>query len=823
LGITDRQGRMCFALALWNEKDAILKERLFGLTNGEGNHGEDPKELWYYLDATPTSSYLKALYKYPQAAFPYEELVAENRKRGRNQAEFELLDTGLLQSGRYFDVSVEYAKFDADDIGILITIENRGNEPAPLHVLPTLWFRNTWSWGRTSEGYWPKPLLCLAEEHQGVAINAEHASLGRFTLLAAGSSKDRVYFTENETNNERLFGVPNASPYVKDAFHERVVGKKLNATNPEQNGTKAAIHYATTIPAGGTWKLYLRLSADTGIAHADSDDELIRAVEGILKQRRAECELFHERRMPLTASADERRVIRQARAGLLFSRQFYWYVVSHWLEGDPAQPQPPKRTRNRDWKHLYNRDVISMPDKWEYPWYASWDLAFHMIPMAEIDPEFAKDQLILFLREWYMQPNGQIPAYEFNFSDVNPPVFAWAAWRVFKMTAPRGHRDRIFLARIFAKLMINFTWWVNRKDDDDDNLFSGGFLGLDNIGVFDRSRPLPTGGRLAQADGTAWMGFYAAHMLSIAFELADVVAVEDLASKFFEHFIGIADAINSFGGTGLWDEQDGFYYDQIELGGRRMPLRVRSMVGLIPLFTAEVLEESVLERFPGFRKRMEWLLENRSELAKNITYMETPAHANGGHRLLAIPTKERLVRALGYVLDESEFLSPFGIRSLSLVHHEKPYVFRVGNEEYRVDYAPGDADTGMFGGNSNWRGPVWMPLNYLLIEALERYDFFYGETLKVECPTGSGNWMRLRDVAHEISRRLSLLFVPNEEGVIPAWGPHGTFLAKNDHFNKLVPFHEFFHAERGWGCGAEHQTGWTALIINCIRKCHSGK
>ncbi len=823
LGITDRQGRMCFALALWNENDAILKERLFGLTNGEGNHGEDPKELWYYLDATPTSSYLKALYKYPHAAFPYQELLAENKKRGRDQAEFELLDTGLFQSGRYFDVTVEYAKFDADDIGILITVENRSSEAAPIHVLPTLWFRNTWSWGRSSEGYWPKPSMCLDEDRRGVAINAEHSSLGRFTLHAAGSRKESVYFTENETNRERLFGAPNPSPYVKDAFHERVVGKKSHVTNPEQNGTKAAIHYATTIPAGGTWKLYLRLSADTGVIHADSDEELIRAVEGILKVRRDECELFHERRMPLTASADERRVIRQARAGLLFSRQFYWYVVSHWLEGDPSQPPPPKRTRNRDWKHLYNRDVISMPDKWEYPWYASWDLAFHMLPMAEIDPEFAKDQLILFLREWYMQPNGQIPAYEFNFSDVNPPVFAWAAWRVFKMTAPRGHRDRIFLARIFAKLMINFTWWVNRKDDDDDNLFSGGFLGLDNIGVFDRSRPLPTGGRLAQADGTAWMGFYAAHMLSIAFELADVVAVEDLASKFFEHFIGIADAINSFGGTGLWDEQDGFYYDQIELGGRRMPLRVRSMVGLIPLFTAEVLEESVLERFPGFRKRMDWLLENRSELAKNITYMETPAHENGGHRLLAIPTKERLVRALAYVLDESEFLSPFGIRSLSLVHLENPYVFRVGNEEYRVDYAPGDADTGMFGGNSNWRGPVWLPLNYLLIEALERYDFFYGDTLKVECPTGSGNWMRLRDVAHEISRRLSRIFIPNEEGVIPAWGQHGSFMSQDANFKQLIPFHEFFHAERGWGCGAEHQTGWTALIINCIRKCHSGK
>ncbi len=820
LGITDRQGRLCFALALWNEEDAILKERLFGLTNGEGNHGEDVKEVWHYLEATPTSSYLKVLYKYPHDAFPYGRLLDENSKRSRSEPEFELIDTGMLQSGKYFDVTVEYAKFDAEDIGIRITIENRGPEAKTVHVLPTLWFRNTWSWGRTSEGYWPKPSMTLEHRRPLKRIRTEHASLGAFDLHVPGADEDAFYFTDNETNRERLFGVKNETPYVKDAFHARVIQGDESAVNPAREGTKACVHYVRHIEPGAKAVLHLRLSKADAIGDARSDDELVRAVEQIMQERIAECDRFHEQRMPAGVSDAEKRVIRQARAGLLFSRQFYWYVVQHWRDGDPNQPKPPKRTRNRDWKHLYNRDIISMPDKWEYPWYAAWDLAFHMIPMAEMDPEFAKDQLILFLREWYMHPNGQIPAYEFNFSDVNPPVFAWAAWRVFKMTAPRGHRDRVFLARVFAKLMINFTWWVNRKDEDDDNLFSGGFLGLDNIGVFDRSRPLPTGGRLAQADGTAWMGFYAAHMLSMAFELADVVAVEDLASKFFEHFIGIADAINRFGGTGLWDEKDGFYYDQIEIGGRTMPLRVRSMVGLIPLFTAEVLEESVLERFPAFKKRMEWLLENRPELAKNLTYMQTPASNEGGHRLLAIPTRERLVRALAYVLDEKEFLSPYGIRSLSLVHDETPYVIEVGGEQHRVDYAPGDADTGMFGGNSNWRGPIWLPLNYLLIEALERYDFFYGDSLVIECPTGSGNLMRLRDVAKEIARRLTTMFLPNEDGVVPAWGQHGDFMSKDPHFKDLIPFHEFFHAEKGWGCGAEHQTGWTALIINCIRKLH---
>ncbi len=826
LGLTDRQCRLCFAVALWNERDPILKERLFGLTNGEGNHGEDAKELWYYLDATPTASYLKALYKYPQAEFPYRELIEANARRSRLEPEFEILDTGVFDGDRYFDVFVEYAKAGPEDILVRLTVHNRGPEAAPLHVLPTLWFRNTWSWGRTGEGYFPKPSLAVGRAAPGAAASvlAEHASLGRFTLaIGAGQAgaAPELYFTENETNAERLWGAPNASPYVKDAFHERVVGGRADAVNPARIGTKMAAHHRLVVPAGGSVTLRLRLHAAGETAGA-APDLLGPAFDAVFTERIREADAFHRARTP-ALSPDEERVVRQARAGLLFTKQFYWYVVKDWLDGDPGHPKPPRRSRNRDWKHLYNRDVISVPDKWEYPWYASWDLAFHMIPMAELDPEFAKDQLVLFLREWYLHPNGQLPAYEFNMGDVNPPVFAWAAWRTYKTSAPRGERDRVFLARVFAKLLINFTWWVNRKDEDDDNIFAGGFLGLDNIGVFDRSKPLPLGGRLAQADGTAWMGFYAAQLLAIAFELADVMAVEDLASKFFEHFVAIADAINSFGGTGLWDEEDGFYYDQIEIQGRSMPLRVRSMVGLIPLFTAEVLEEEVLARLPRFRKRMEWLLENRSDLAKSISYMESPAHEGGGHRLLAIPNRERLVRALRYVLDEDEFLSPYGVRSLSRVHEREPYVFRIGGEEYRVDYAPGDSTTGMFGGNSNWRGPIWLPLNYLLIEALERYDFFYGDDLLVECPTGSGNYMRLKQVAREIASRIERLFTPDERGVMPSWGPHGERFAADPHFRDLVQFHEYFHAEKGWGCGADHQTGWTSLVIGCIGKVRAKK
>jgi hypothetical protein len=812
MGLTDRQCRLCFSIALWNGKDPILKERAFGLTGEEGNHGEDVKECYFYLDSTPTHSYMKSLYKYPQAEFPYAQLVAENRKRSRSEPEYELHDTGIFAENRYFDVFTEYAKASPDDILVRITVHNRGPEAASVDVLPTLWYRNHWSWGRTGEGYGPEPKLWL----DGAArVASSHHQLGRYELACKG--RPELLFTNNETNTELLFKAPAASRYVKDAFHDYVVKGRRDAVNPALEGTKCCARYRLTIPAGGSEVLELRLHD----AAERQTEPFGTGFDQLFALRQQEADVFFEHRSPAGITDDEKRVLRQGRAGLLHSKQFYHYDVAAWLDGDPSQPKPPEtRTRNKEWRnHLYNRDVISMPDKWEYPWYAAWDLAFHMIPFAEIDGDFAKDQLVLFLREWYMHPNGQIPAYEFAFGDVNPPVHAWACWRVYKMAAARGKRDRAFLQRCFSKLLLNFTWWVNRKDDDGNNIFGGGFLGLDNIGVFDRSQPLPTGGHLEQADGTAWMAFYCANMLAMAFELAhDDPAAEDMASKFFEHFIAIIDAMNSFGGTGLWDEQDGFYYDQIHIGGQYTPLRIRSMVGLIPLITAEVLEEDVLARMPDFRRRMDWLLANRSGLSKNITAMEQKQHANGGHRLLAIPSKERLVRALRYVLDENEFLSPFGLRSLSLYHKEHPFVFQADGREYRVDYVPGDSTTGMFGGNSNWRGPVWFPLNYLLVEALERYHFFYGDSLEVECPTGSGRYMNLKQVAHELCRRLTRIFLPDESGVLPVHGPYGEQFAKDPHWKDLLLFYEYFHADKGWGQGADHQTGWTSLVVRCLER-----
>ncbi|HSD71536.1 MAG TPA: glucosidase, partial [Thermoanaerobaculia bacterium] len=654
LGITDREGRLCFALALWNGRDPILKERLFGLSGSEGNHGEDVKECYYYLASAPTHSWMKALYKYPQAEYPYARLVNESRLRGRGDTEFELVDTGVFDGDRYFDVFVEYAKASPDDVLIRITIANRGPEAAPLHVLPTLWFRNTWSWGRTGEGYWPRPRIC---REAGGALLAEHAGLGRFRLEAEGKPVEpTVLFTDNETNFERLFGSPNPQPWVKDAFHEYVVHGRRDAVNPHEVGTKAAVHYAFDVPARREVTLRLRLSSeDEAPADAFADHD------SVFADRQRETKAFYEAMVPAGMTEEEANVARQAYGGLLWTKQFYHFAVKDWLEGDPSQPPPPERRksgRNSAWTHLYNRDVISMPDKWEYPWYAAWDLAFHMIPFARLDPTFAKEQLVLLLREWYMHPNGQIPAYEFAFGDVNPPVHAWAAWRTYKMTGPKGARDRLFLARVFQKLLLNFTWWVNRKDPEGKNLFAGGFLGLDNIGVFDRSRELPTGGHLAQADGTAWMAFYCLTMLSMALELAsEDPAYEDVASKFFEHFVAITDSMNTLGGTGLWDEEDGFYYDQLHVDGHEVPLKLRSMVGLVPLFAVEVLEESVIAKLPGFRKRMQWFLENRGDLARHITYMEGREGDERGHRLLAIPSKDRLERVLRYLFDESEFLS----------------------------------------------------------------------------------------------------------------------------------------------------------------------
>ncbi len=813
LGITDRECRLCFALALWNGRDPILKERLFGLTGPEGNHGEDVKECYYYLDSTPTHSYMKALYKYPQAEFPYARLVAENQRRGKRQPEYELSDTGVFDGDRYFDVFVEYAKGAPDDVLIRITAANRGPEAAVLHLLPTLWARNTWDWGPKANRSRTKPRLSLRSDG---AILAEHPSLGRFQLAFAGGrdpSAPLVLFTENETNTKRHFGIDPPAPWVKDAFHEYVVRGQVAAVNPSSVGTKAAPLYILTVPARGEIVLKLRVSEARA---SGAPAEWGAAFDATFADRIREADAFYEAMMPAASTDDERRVMRQASAGLLWSKQYYHYVVKDWLGGDPGQPPPPAtrlQGRNADWRHLYNRDVISMPDGWEYPWYAAWDLAFHMIPFAAIDPLFAKEQLVLLLREWYMHPSGQIPAYEFAFSDVNPPVHAWAAWRVYKMTGARGGRDRVFLSRVFQKLIINFTWWVNRKDSEGNHLFSGGFLGLDNIGVFDRSKPLPTGGSLEQADGTAWMAFYAATMMSMALELSrDNPATEDVASKFFEHFVAIADAMNQLGGSGLWDEQDGFYYDQLHVDGRMMPLRVRSLVGAIPLIAVEVLDRDQVENLAGFKKRLKWFLENREDLARQVSFM---VRGRDVKILLALPTKERLVRVLRYLLDPEEFLSPYGLRSISRIHKDKPYILHVNGQEFRVDYDPGESTSSLFGGNSNWRGPIWFPLNFLIIEALERYHHFYGDGLKVEFPTGSGTRLTLSEVARELSSRLASIFLADERGRRPVHADDPRY-ASDPYFRDLVLFYEYFHGETGRGVGASHQTGWTAIVAKYV-------
>jgi hypothetical protein len=825
LGLTDRECRLCFSLALWNERDPILKERLFGLTNAEGNHGEDVKECYFYQDATPTHSWLKALYKYPQAEFPYERLRAENHRRGRLEPEFELLDTGVFDDGRYFDIQAEYAKASPNDYCLQVTVANRGPAAARLHVLPTVWFRNTWSWGCRHEGFETKPHLKAISDFQ---IQCDHPSLGRYFFEqepdAAGHTAPWLC-TENETNSERLYGAVNASPYVKDAFHEAVVAGRAAAVNPARVGTKCAAHYRIDLAPGEARVLRLRLSADG----EKLGPRFGRGFAAVLADRQSEADLFYEETVERSATAnlasvdcdEARRVARQAYAGLLWSKQFYHYVVSDWLQGDPNLPPPPPEraatARNQDWPHLFARDVISMPDKWEYPWFASWDLAFHMIPFAKVDPAFAKEQLSLLLREWYMHPNGQIPAYEWNFSDVNPPVHAWAAWRVYKMTGPRGGRDRAFLARIFQKLLMNFTWWVNRKDPSGRHIFSGGFLGLDNIGVFDRSKPLPNGGSLEQADGTAWMAFYCGTMLSMALELAEKdLAYEDIASKFFEHFVAIADAMNTLGGTGLWHEQDGFYYDQLLIDGQTTPLRLRSVVGVLPLIAVEFIEEGRLDQLPGFAKRTRWFLKHRPDLARHISYLARDGR-DPGRRLLAIPSRERLQRVLKYVFDENEFLSPYGIRSLSRAYAEHPFVLENGADRFQVNYEPGESQTWIFGGNSNWRGPVWFPINYLLIEALERYHHFYGDKFTMEFPTGSGRQHNLQQIAQELARRLVSLFVPNSAGRRPALGMEARFV-NDPHWRELMWFHEYFHGDTGQGLGANHQTGWTALVTRLIEE-----
>jgi hypothetical protein len=810
-GVCDNHQRLCFALALWNERDAILKERLYGLTGNQGNHGEDVKEYYFYLDSTPTHSYMKWLYKYPQAAYPYADLLEKNRQRDRTQREYELLDTGVFDGDRYFDVVVEYAKASADDLLIRITATNRGPEAAPLHLLPTLWFRNTWSWDVGA----PRPRLRVAASRAGWhVIEAEHATLGRRWLSVEGAAE--LLFTENDSNKQRLWGVPSASAYVKDAFHDYVIGNRHEAVNPARVGTKAAAHSRLLIGAGDTATVCLRLTDA-----APTRDPFGKAFDTIFAQRVHEADEFYARFPGKTISDDARNVMRQAFAGLLWSKQFYHLDVKRWLDGDSTEPPPPAARwagRDHEWTHLYNEDVISMPDKWEYPWYAAWDLAFHMIPLAMIDPEFAKSQLILFLREWYMHPNGQIPAYEWAFGDVNPPVHAWAVWRVYKIDRRvTGVADRLFLERAFQKLLLNFTWWVNRKDAEGKNVFQGGFLGLDNIGVFDRSAPLPGGGHLEQSDGTSWMAMYCLNMLAIALELSqDNPAYEDVASKFFEHFVYIAKAMNELGdGITLWDEKDGFYYDVLHMTNEARQLKVRSMVGLIPLFAVETLEPDVMDRMPGFKRRMQWFIDNRPEFRGHVTTAIGPG--GGVRRLLSIVRRPQLIRVLSYMLDRDEFLSPHGIRALSRYHREHPYVLTVDGVEHRVDYEPAESATGIFGGNSNWRGPIWFPVNYLLIESLQRFHHFYGDDLKVECPTGSSRLLNLWDVAAELSRGLTHLFLRGRDGRRPIYGVTERF-QRDPHWRDLLLFHEYFHGDEGAGIGANHQTGWTGLVAKLIEQ-----
>ncbi len=814
-GVSDDGQRLCLALALWNGRDPILKERLFGLTNREGNHGEDVKELYYYLDAIPSHSYLKMLYKYPQAEFPYGRLAQENRKRGKDQPEFELLDTGVFDHDRYFDVFVEYAKAGPDDLLMQVTVQNRGPDAAVIHLLPQLWFRNTWSW----TGNPHKPSLAVAGPG---AIAARHPEFGDYTLAADGGPA--LLFCDNETNVARLNGVAGNKAYCKDAFHDYVVAGRRSAVNPAQTGTKAAAHYVLTVPALGSTVVRLRL-ASGGLADPFRDfDELVR-------RKQAEADAFYAELQAGIDDEDARNVQRQAFAGMIWNKQFYCYDVPQWLKGDPAQPAPPvarRHGRNSEWTHLNNADIVSMPDKWEYPWYAAWDLAFHTIPFALIDPEFAKDQLLRLTREWYMHPNGQLPAYEWNFGDVNPPVHAWAAWRVFQIDRKRRGDcgDLKFLERVFHKLMLNFTWWVNRKDFEGRNMFQGGFLGLDNIGVFDRSAPLPDGEFIDQADGTSWMGMYCLNLMRIALELALHNNVyEDIATKFFEHFLNIAEAMTGIGsdgdaekptpGVGLWDEEDGFYYNVLNLpDGRTIKLKVRSLVGLIPLFAVETLEEELVGKLPDFRRRLEVVPPQsagpgEARLALGRTW---PRRA----RLLSLLRGHRMKLLLSRMLDETEFLSPYGVRSLSRRHRDQPYVFRCSGQELRVSYVPGESDSDMFGGNSNWRGPIWFPVNYLIIESLQKFHHYYGDDFKVECPTGSGKLLTIKEVANELTRRLTRIFLRDEHGRRPVLAYHDK-LHSDQHFRDHVLFHEYFHGDTGRGVGASHQTGWTGLIAKLLQ------
>ena len=804
LGLCDSRGRLCFSVALWNEQDPILKERLFGLSGTEGNHGEDVKEEYFYLDATPTHSYMRGLYKYPQAPFPYAQLVEENRRRGRQQPEFELVDTGVFRDDRYFDVQVEYAKSSPSDIVIRLTLTNRGPASAPLHVLPTLWFRNTWSWGLPQTS---RPSLRLVTTG---LVHATHHELGDYWFTCQGEPK--LLFTENETNTARLWNVPNCTRFVKDGINDALVCGRSDAVNPEGLGTKVAAHYRLHLDAGASQTVLLRLS-DTRLSDAPFDD-----ATQVLDTRQREADDFYAGRPGYERlSEDARCVQRQAFAGLVWTKQFYHFEVEEWLEGDPAGPPPPDvrlQGRNAEWRHLHNRDVVSMPDKWEYPWYAAWDLGFHCVPYALIDPDFAKRQLLLILREWYMHPNGQLPAYEWAFGDVNPPIHAWAAWRVFDIERrATGVPDVAFLQRIFHKLLLNFTWWVNRKDADGRNVFQGGFLGLDNIGVFDRSAPLPTGGHLDQADGTAWMGMYCLNLLRIALELAcEDRAYEDVATKFFEHFLWIAAALNNLGGKGipLWDDDDEFYYDVLQSPtGEVQKLKVRSTVGLIPLLAVETIEPELMEQLPNFHRRMDWFLEHRPDLASLVSRWRVPGMED--RRLFALARGHRMKRLLARMLDPREFLSDYGVRSLSRYHLEHPYQLDLSGQRYEVHYEPGESSTALFGGNSNWRGPIWFPTNFLLIEALGKFHHYYGDDFLVECPTGSGKMRTLAQVADEIATRLKRIFLRGPDGCRPVYGG-------DTGWSDSILFYEYFHGDTGRGLGASHQTGWTSLIAALLER-----
>lgn len=809
-GVCNRYQNLCLAVAFWNEQDPILKDRFFGLSNSEGNHGEDVKEYYFYLDNTPTHSYMKMLYKYPQVAYPYDDLVAENGRRDRQQREYELIDAlaDAFHENRYFDVYIEYAKADENDILCRISAVNRGPDPAPIHILPHVWFRNTWSWGYGRE----KPELRAVDDG---TIRIQHRHLGERWYYVAAEARQALLFTENETNYRRIFGAENSTPYVKDGINDAVVAGKDGTVNPDRVGTKAAAHFYGVVEPGETLSVRWRFSPD-------ARDEPFADFEDIFARRQGEADDFYDVILRDDVSEDERRVQRQAFAGLLWTKQYYHYSVELWLEGDPAMPRPPEQRwngRNNDWTHLYNNSVLSMPDKWEYPWYAAWDLAFHMLPVALIDPEWSKRQLILLMREWYMHPSGQLPAYEWAFDDVNPPVHAWACWRVYKITRNvTGRADTEFLEKAFHKLLLNFTWWVNRKDQDGDNVFQGGFLGLDNIGVFDRSKPLPFDGKMEQADGTAWMGMFCLNMLAMALELArHKPGYEDVATKFFEHFIYIANAINeTCGRSGLWDEDDGFYYDVIHLqDGRYIPLKIRSFVGLIPLYGVETLEPDLLEILPDFKRRMDWFIKYRPEWVEHIAPLTEPG--KDGRFLLALTGPDQLRRVLGRMLDPDQFLSDYGLRSLSKEHAEHPFELHVDGDTHAVRYEPAESSTDFFGGNSNWRGPIWLPLNFLMIESLQKYSHYYGDNFKVEMPSGSGRELNLWQVAADISRRLNGLFLRGEDGKRPFYGGNDYF--QNDpHWRDHILFYEYFHGDNGAGLGASHQTGWTALVAKLIQQ-----